>query len=322
MGNSNLCSHSASAGIVLKDVGHRFGNVWAIRHLDLEVHRGEVVGLLGPNGAGKSTSMRIITSNLIPTEGVALVNGTPVNSPSIEWKYNLGYLPEANPLYPDLMVREYLLYVANLYHLRKPKVAIGKAMERTGLLSMSTKRIGHLSKGYKQRVGLAATIVAEPSTLILDEPTNGLDPNQMVEIRHLIRDLAHSHAILLSSHIMQEVEVLCDKVVILSKGQVITQGETKRIISEGETRTVIVAFAQAQGSDFNARKILQQWCPQHTLQEMPNQEWAIHGNLPDTLPEYLFSQAASQGYVLKTLYQKTTHLEDVFQALTNTQRQD
>ncbi|TAJ50071.1 MAG: ATP-binding cassette domain-containing protein, partial [Chitinophagaceae bacterium] len=188
----------------------QYGEQKAVNGVSFAVNKGEIVGFLGPNGAGKSTTMKIITGYLQADGGKALVCGLDVASHPIEVKKKIGYLPEANPLYPDMYVREYLAFVAGIHQLKDVKAAVEKVISLTGLTIESKKKIGQLSKGYKQRVGLAAALIHEPEVLILDEPTSGLDPNQIIEIRNVIKQQGQNKTVLFSSHILQEVEAICD----------------------------------------------------------------------------------------------------------------
>lgn len=208
--------------ISIQHITKKYGEQLALNDVNLEIGKGEVVGLLGPNGAGKSTLMKIVTCFIPPTSGTVSVEGFDVMEQSMEVRQRVGYLPEHNPLYLDMYVREYLAFVAGVYHLSKKdsKKRIDEMIEATGLGVEQHKKIGALSKGYRQRVGLAQAMMHDPAVLILDEPTSGLDPNQLVEIRQLIRDFGKEKTVLLSTHIMQEVEALCDKVVIINKGEV------------------------------------------------------------------------------------------------------
>ena len=205
--------------IEVKDLVKRYGNHAAVDHLSFTVDTGKVVGFLGPNGAGKSTTMNMITGYIAPTEGTVLIDGIDMSQEPEKAKENIGYLPEIPPLYQDLRVREYLQFVAELKKL--PKKAVYNTMKETKTKDVSERLIRHLSKGYKQRVGLAAAMLGSPDILILDEPTVGLDPSQIIEIRELIRELSKSHTILLSSHIMQEISAVCDEIIIINKGKMI-----------------------------------------------------------------------------------------------------
>lgn len=201
-----------------------FGLQRAVDDISFEVGKGEILGFLGPNGAGKTTTMRMITSYLAPDEGEILVDDQPVNEEATSIRAKIGYLPENNPLYIDMYVREYLRYVARIYKLQNAHDRIEQVLNQTGLTRESHKLISSLSKGYRQRVGLAQAILHDPAVLILDEATSGLDPNQLIEIRQLIRDLGKEKTILLSTHIMQEVQALCDRVVIINKGKIVADG--------------------------------------------------------------------------------------------------
>lgn len=206
-------------GIVIKDLTKKYGNQLALNKVCFSIEQGEVVGLLGPNGAGKSTLMKSITNAIIPDNGEILVNNSSVNTNPIETKSQIGFLQENNPLYMDMYVKEYLEFVMNIRGEKKQRVA--EVIAEVGLTPEQHKKINQLSKGYKQRVGLAQAILSKPEILILDEPTNGLDPNQIIEIRELIREIGKNTTIILSTHIMQEVEALCSRVILLNKGEIV-----------------------------------------------------------------------------------------------------
>ena len=210
--------------LAISHLSKRFGRQWAVHDLNLEVPNGVILGLLGPNGAGKTTTMRMLTGYLPPTEGEAWVAGQRVDADSVAWKSNLGYLSERNPLPDDLYVREYLAYTGRLYRLKENRRCVDRALSLTGLSHMASRKIAVLSKGYRQRVGLAAALIHSPKVLILDEPTNGLDPNQIAEIREVIRTVGSETTVLLSTHIMQEVEALCDSVAIIHSGALVAHG--------------------------------------------------------------------------------------------------
>lgn len=217
--------------IVVNNLTRHYGAQKAVDALSFEVRSGQVVGLLGPNGAGKSTTMKMLTSYLKPDGGSALVGGKDVEKESLEVRRLLGYLPESNPLYTDMYVREYLLSVAAFYQLDNPHRRVEKMIEQTGLGPESHKRIVQLSKGYRQRVGLAQALVHDPRVLILDEPTSGLDPNQLVGIRELIMGLASDKTVLLSTHILQEVEWMCPRVLIIHKGRLVADDTIQNLRS-------------------------------------------------------------------------------------------
>ncbi|HEY4540309.1 MAG TPA: ATP-binding cassette domain-containing protein [Faecalibacter sp.] len=206
-------------GIIIKDLTKKYGNQLALNKVSFSIEQGEVVGLLGPNGAGKSTLMKSITNAIIPDNGEILVNNSSVNTNPIETKSQIGFLQENNPLYMDMYVKEFLQFVMNIRGEKKQRV--DEVIELVGLTPEKHKKIHQLSKGYKQRVGIAQAILSKPQILILDEPTNGLDPNQIIEIRELIREIGKDTTIILSTHIMQEVEALCSRVILLNKGEIV-----------------------------------------------------------------------------------------------------
>ena len=208
--------------ILLKNIDKKYGKQLALDGVSFEISKGEIVGFIGPNGAGKSTTMKIITGYIPPTSGEVYVNGMDAVEKSLEIRRIIGYLPESNPLYVEMYVREYLRYIAGIYGMRKQaKKLVEEIIERCGLTPECHKQIKNLSKGYRQRVGLAQALIHDPEILILDEPTSGLDPNQIIEIRKLISELGKEKTVLLSTHILQEVEAICDRVIIIHKGKIV-----------------------------------------------------------------------------------------------------
>lgn len=216
--------------ISVKDVVKIYGTQRALDGISFEVSSGEIVGFIGPNGAGKSTTMKIITGYLSEFEGEVLVNGLDVKKDALAVKKMIGYLPELNPLYPEMYVREYLEFIARTYRINKPIAeAVNDVIVRTGLTKEQNKKIHMLSKGYRQRIGLASVLIHDPQVLILDEPTTGLDPNQLLEIRDLIGEVGKTRTVLLSTHIMQEVEAICDKVIIINNGRIVANDTAENI---------------------------------------------------------------------------------------------
>jgi ABC-2 type transport system ATP-binding protein len=211
-----------------------YGSQKAVNHISFTAQKGGVLGFLGPNGAGKSTTMKIITGYLLPDEGTVSVCGINVQQQPLEAKRKIGYLPESNPLYPDMYVREYLSFIAGVHAVPDTKKAVERVIEMTGLGIEAHKKTGQLSKGYKQRVGLAAALIHDPEVLILDEPTSGLDPNQIVEIRQVIREQGRDKTILFSSHILQEVQAICEQVVIINKGSIVANDRVANLLSAGK----------------------------------------------------------------------------------------
>ena len=231
--------------IEVKNLVKRYGNHAAVNDLSFTVETGKVVGFLGPNGAGKSTTMNMITGYIAPTEGEVLIDGIDIMDEPELAKKNIGYLPEIPPLYPDLKVREYLSFVAELKKVSKKDrdIEVHKIMSKTKTLDVSERLIKHLSKGYKQRVGLAGAMMGNPDILILDEPTVGLDPSQIIEMRELIRELSKNHTVLLSSHIMQEISAVCDEIIIINEGKMITKDTpeniTKKMVDTNGVHVVV-----------------------------------------------------------------------------------
>ncbi len=221
--------------IVVSNITKEYGKQKALNKVSLSVSSGEIVGFLGPNGAGKSTLMKIICCYLPPSEGTIKVCGLDVMEQSMEVRKKVGYLPEHNPLYLDMYVKEYLEFVGRFYHLQNLNKRVAEMVEMTGLTVEQNKKIGQLSKGYRQRVGLAQAIIHDPQVLILDEPTTGLDPNQLSEIRALIKELGKNKTVMLSTHIMQEVEAICERAIIINKGEIVADNSISDMVKKGET---------------------------------------------------------------------------------------
>jgi ABC-2 type transport system ATP-binding protein len=235
--------------LALDSVTKRFGSVTAVDGVAFSVDRGEVVGFLGPNGAGKSTTMRVITQYLEPDAGTVLLDGAPVSELGRAAKRKIGYLAENNPLYTEMLVSEYLDFIVRLREIPVPerKGALDRAVSRTGIASVFYRPIGELSKGFRQRVGLAQAIIHEPDLLVLDEPTEGLDPNQRVEIRHLIADLGAERTVILSTHVLPEVEHTCSRLLIISQGKLVADGPVSDLVARGKGMATI--NVEAQGAD-------------------------------------------------------------------------
>lgn len=225
-----------------------YGEQKAVNAISFDLKKGEIVGFLGPNGAGKSTTMKMITGYLPPTDGTAKVCGFDVQEQAMDVRRRVGYLPEANPLYYDMYVREYLEFSAGIHRLAKPKARIEEMIQITGLTKEAHKKIGALSKGYKQRVGLAQAMLHNPEVLILDEPTSGLDPNQIVEIRDLIISIGKEKTVLLSTHIMQEVQAMCSRVIIINNGQIVADDSIEGLRRSVGTDNLEEAFRLLTGN--------------------------------------------------------------------------
>jgi len=235
-----FASNISIMSIEVKNVSKNYGSQKALDNVSFSVKKGEIVGFIGPNGAGKSTLMKILTTYIKADQGEASVNGHNVETNSKEVQKAIGYLPEHNPLYLDLYVREYLRFNADIYKVSKSR--IDEVIALTGLQPECHKKIGQLSKGYRQRVGIATALLHNPGVLILDEPTTGLDPNQLIEIRELIKNLGKDKTVFLSTHIMQEVEAICDRVIIINNGKIVTDKKLDKLVSEQKEQIIEVEF--------------------------------------------------------------------------------
>jgi ABC-2 type transport system ATP-binding protein len=293
----------------------QYGPQTAVDQISFSVQKGEIVGFLGPNGAGKSTTMKMITGYLEPDGGEILVCGIPVRQKPLETKKKIGYLPEANPLYYDMYVREYLQFMTGVHRVEQPQATIEKVIGLTGLLPESHKKIGQLSKGYKQRVGLAAALIHNPDVLILDEPTTGLDPNQIVEIREVIRNLGKDKTVLFSSHILQEVEALCDRVIIIHKGKIVADDRISRLRGQDIRQQVRVSFAEA---------LEQEWLTRlegvEQADSTDRKTWTLSTPDPENLRKQLLGLALQHNLNIVSLQTEHKNLEDIFRNLTRGDR--
>lgn len=285
----------------------------AIDHINFEIKSGEIVGFLGPNGAGKTTTMKILTCYIPPTSGAAWVNGLNVETDSIEVRKQIGYLPEHNPLYMDMYVKEYLMFAASVYQLSNKTQRVKEMIELTGLQVEQNKKIGQLSKGYRQRVGLAQAIIHNPKVLILDEPTSGLDPNQIVEIRNLIINIGKEKTVLLSTHIMQEVEAMCNRVMIVNKGKIVANGKTEELKHSFSPDNIVqVTFNQSLNSDqlkalnsISEANLLSDYT--YIVKSKKNEE---------IIKSEIFNFAVQQQLILTEMKLIESSLEDVFKNVT------
>ncbi|HLN72001.1 MAG: gliding motility-associated ABC transporter ATP-binding subunit GldA [Methylococcaceae bacterium] len=299
--------------IRVSQINKFYGAQKVLDEVSFEIGTGELVGFLGPNGAGKSTMMKIITGYLSADGGVVEINGEKVETKNIGIRSQIGYLPENNPLYTDLYVREYLEMVAGFYHLSNKKEKVMQMVELTGLQAEQHKKIGALSKGYRQRVGLAQALIHDPAVLILDEPTTGLDPNQLEEIRQLIRQISRNKTVMLSTHIMQEVEAVCTRVLIINKGTLVADGSIDQL-KGGEIarkQTVLVEFDQMP--DLSA---LQSLPGLLRLEQTGKASFLTECAGDNDMRPLLFNFAVTNHLVLLTLKEQQQSLENVFQELT------
>lgn len=301
------------SAIKIHGVTKIYGRQKALDSINLTIDKGEVVGLLGPNGAGKSTLMKILTSFIPPTEGSVSINGIDVQEESVRTRQYIGYLPENNPLYPDLYVKEYLKFVLGIYkNIPDKEKAIKDIISLTGLEDEQTKKIGVLSKGYRQRVGLAQALIHNPEILILDEPTSGLDPNQLVGIRKIISELGKTRTIILSTHIMQEVEAVCDRVVIIDKGLIVADDTTKKLSNiSGSTMVFKVEFKEKV-----SMKQLQNLRFVKKVSKTKDDHWLIESKDNKDIRQEIFQFAVEHKYNVLSLVQDKLNMEDIFRRMT------
>ncbi len=297
--------------ITATDLNHYYGSFHAVQDLSLKLQRGEILGLLGPNGAGKSTSMRIISGNTAPTSGRVQLNGIDLHSQPLQAKASLGYLPEQPPLYRDMTIGEYLDFCAQLHQIPRSqtKAAIHEAMEKCGLKDMQRRLIGNLSKGYQQRVGIAQAIIHKPDIIILDEPTSGLDPNQIMEIRDLIRELGDEHGVILSTHILPEVQSICSRVMVLNKGRVAFSDSIDNITGT-KPSSLLFRLEQPPGLDE-----ISSIPGLGAVEALPDGQYRVGLNAEPALSN-ISRQLVSKGWGLSEFIPERHTLEQVFARLT------
>lgn len=298
--------------IEVKNLLKQYGEQKAVNHISFNVGKGEIVGFLGPNGAGKSTTMKIITGYLQADAGDAIVCGINVAADPLGTKKKIGYLPELNALYYDMYVREYLYFVAGLHHVKNKKERAEEIIVLTGLTVESKKKIGQLSKGYKQRVGLAAALIHDPEVLILDEPTSGLDPNQIIEIREVIRRQGQNKTVLFSSHILQEVEAICDRVIIINKGNLVADDTLKNLRKTSSSDVVKVSFKEKD----IAAQLLQQLPAAKSVDRKDDNSWQLTTDDPEQLKKQVLALAMKENWNILSLLSESQSLEDVFRTVT------
>ena len=298
--------------VSVQNISKYYGQQKALDGVSFEVTGGQVVGFLGPNGAGKSTMMKIITCFIPQSEGTVTVCGFDVNEQSIEVRKNVGYLPEHNPLYLEMYVKEYLAFVGGIHKLNgKLQSRIKEMVHVTGLETEQHKRIGALSKGYRQRVGIAQALIHDPKVLILDEPTSGLDPNQLSEIRALITQIGKEKTVILSTHIMQEVEAICDRVIIINKGRIVADDNTSVLQHKTSGEIVLAEFDRSV-----LQKDLLTIKGVSSAVNLKANNWKISGDGKEDLRPLVFNWAVSNGCTVLSLQKEEQKLEDIFQKLT------
>src|SRR6476620_10085409 len=297
--------------IEVKNLLKQYGGQKAVNDVSFSLNKGEIVGFLGPNGAGKSTTMKIITGYLKPDRGTAVVSGINVQEDPLAAKRKIGYLPEANPLYYDMYVQEYLGFVADMHKISNKKQKINTIVETVGLTPEKRKKTGQLSKGYKQRVGLAAALLHDPEVLVLDEPTTGLDPNQILEIRELIRSLGKNKTVLFSTHILQEVEAICDRVIIINKGRIVADNTLQQLQQHSNLNLVKVSFKEPLEPEWIKR------LPGiKSVSQSDRFSFTIETSDPDTVRRELKKLEAENNLDIVSLQSENQSLEEVFRTLT------
>jgi ABC-2 type transport system ATP-binding protein len=290
-----------------------YGAQKAVNNISFKVNKGEIVGFLGPNGAGKSTTMKIITGYLQQTGGEAWVCGINVAEDPLAAKKKIGYLPELNALYYDMYVREYLAFIAEVHQVTERKQRVEEVIRLTGLLTESNKKIGQLSKGYKQRVGLAAALIHDPEVLILDEPTSGLDPNQIVEIREVIKKQGEQKTVLFSSHILQEVEAICDRVIIINKGTLVADDRLSNLRKTSSTNQVKVQFKEPL-----ERKQFENLSAVKSVTQTDAYHWQLSTEDPELLRKQIIELSLQHNLNIVSLHSESLSLEEIFRTLTAT----
>ena len=298
--------------VIVEGLTKIYGDQKAVDNISFQAKPGEVLGFLGPNGAGKSTTMKMITCFIPQTSGKAAVTGYDINTNSMKVRQNVGYLPENNPLYTEMYVKEYLQFVARTHHLSKSDARIKDMIHVTGLEREQKKKIRQLSKGYRQRVGLAQAMLHDPKVLILDEPTAGLDPNQLAEIRELIRNLGKEKTVIFSTHIMQEVQAVCDRVVIISKGKIVANAPTEEL-QQRAAGEVVINIEFKEKVDL---QLLKQIKGVRDVKALGSNKYAVISSGNKDLREEIFLFAKEKNLTLLTLTKEKQSLEEVFKELT------
>lgn len=299
--------------IQVKNLLKQYGEQKAVNNISFSLNKGEIVGFLGPNGAGKSTTMKMITGYLQPDAGEIKVCDLDAEKDVMNVKKRIGYLPESNPLYYDMYVQEYLKFVAGVHGIKNTRTRIKNIIELTGLTVEKKKKIGQLSKGYKQRVGLAAALLHEPEVLILDEPTSGLDPNQIVEIRNVIKEQGKNKTVLFSTHILQEVQAICDRVIIINKGVLVADSSVEQLKMNAKSNRIAVIFS----TDVKKENLIALPAAIN-VEEINNHSFKISTNDTNELRRQLLEFAVAEQLDIVSLQTEGNSLEDIFRSLTTT----
>lgn len=307
--------------IVVEHLTKRYGSQTAVDNISFEIKTGEVVGFLGPNGAGKSTTMKIITGFMSPNQGDVRLNNFSVRQQPEEVKKRIGYLPEHNPLYLDMSIVDYLRFCAEIQGVEKTTInaRVKEMIERCGLTPERYKKIGELSKGFRQRVGLAQAIIHNPEVLILDEPTTGLDPNQIIEIRKLIKELGKEKTVILSSHILSEVEATCDRIIIINKGKIVADGTAATLRTQAQGKEVLTVAIEADGGENGFSSALLELPTVESIKALDGKKgyFQVVSKPEKSSRRGIFELCVRNNWYLTELHGTETSLEDIFRELTN-----
>jgi len=288
----------------------RYGSFTAVDHISFKAKKGEIVGLLGPNGAGKTTTMRMLTGFMPPTDGSASIAGFDISDESMEARRNVGYMPERIPVYPDMTVKAYVMFWAQLRGERRPSAQVNDVLQRVQLYDRRNMLIRHLSKGMRQRLGLAQALVHNPPVIILDEPTIGIDPQQVIEVRETVRMLGKDHTVLFSTHILNEAEQVCDRVLIIDKGHIIAQGKPGELRDRLQSGAVI--YVEIGGTNADAARKLLSGIPGVTAVEKQGAGWLVKSKRDHDTRAEISARVAKVGYTLLEMRQEQTSLESIF----------
>ncbi len=304
--------------VIVSNLTKTFGDQHAVDDLSFEARPGEILGFLGPNGAGKSTTMKMITTYLQPSSGTATVCGHDISKDQMDVRRHIGYLPEHNPLYKDMYIKEYLEFVARIHKVDNPKLRIGELIETTGLQKEQHKLISSISKGYRQRVGLAQALLHDPDVIILDEPTSGLDMNQLIEIRALIKKLGETKTVIFSTHIMQEVQALCDRVIIINEGQLVADDPIDRLQNrlKGED---IIHLELDKKYDVSA---IESIAGVSSVIRVTDTLYTINADNSNDVRPDIFRTASNSNWVILEMRREQKNVEYIFQQLTKKQTAD
>jgi len=312
--------------IHVENLSKNYGNIKAVKSINFDIGDGEIVGFLGPNGAGKSTTIKVLTGFLAPTSGSVSINGMNILENELEIQKCIGYLPELNPLYTEMIVYDYLQFIASVRNIKGKQFsqALGRVIEQCGLKGILHRHIGNCSKGYKQRIGLAASMIHDPKILVLDEPVSGLDPNQIVEIRELIKGLGREKLVLMSSHILQEIQATVDRIIILNKGKIVADGTSENLISNSKAKTTLnMEIVNATKESVEEMKAV---VPSVNLVEFSDEGESSKVQLeypPENDPRKdIFSYGVDKGWVILEMATTKSNLEDIFRNLTVTEVAD